>query len=137
MLIRDWSSYVCSSDLAVGPAISLPIFDGGRLSANYRGARGEYDAAVASYNEELLQALHRAADAATSLRSLGPRVQRTDAALARQEAAYRLARMTYEGRLSGYQAVLIVEDALLAAREKSTSPRLRGFVLALALAHAL
>src|SRR3546814_18531897 len=70
---------------AVGHAISLPIFDGGRLSANYRGARGEYDAAVASYNEELLQALHRAADAATSLRALGPRVQRTDAALARQE----------------------------------------------------
>src|SRR3546814_3968212 len=28
---------------SVGPAISLPIFDGGRLSARYRGARGEYD----------------------------------------------------------------------------------------------
>ncbi|WP_236036303.1 efflux transporter outer membrane subunit [Rhizorhabdus histidinilytica] len=122
---------------AVGPAISLPIFDGGRLSANYRGARGEYDAAVASYNEELLQALHRAADAATSLRALGPRVQRTDAALARQEAAYCLARMRYEGGLSGYQAVLIVEDALLAAREQSTSLRLRGFVLDIALAKAL
>src|SRR3546814_5106229 len=90
-----------------------------------------------SYNEELLQALHRAADAATSLRALGPRVQRTDAALARQEAAYRLARMRYEGGLSGYQAVLIVEDALLAAREQSTSLRLRGFVLDIALAKAL
>ncbi len=122
---------------SVGPAISLPIFDGGRLSANYRGARGDYDAAVASYNEELLQALHQAADAATSLRALGPRVERTNAALSRQEAAYRLTRLRYEGGLSGYRAVLIVEDALLAAREQSATLRLRGFSLDIALAKAL
>jgi NodT family efflux transporter outer membrane factor (OMF) lipoprotein len=122
---------------SVGPAISLPIFDGGRLSANYRGARGDYDAAVATYDEELLQALHEAADAATSLRALGTRVDRTDAALARQEAAHRLARMRYEDGLSDYQAVLISEDALLAAREQAASLRLRGFVLDIALAKAL
>jgi NodT family efflux transporter outer membrane factor (OMF) lipoprotein len=122
---------------SVGPAISLPIFDGGRLRASYRGARGDYDAAVASYNEALLQALHQAADAATSLRALGLRVDSTNAALSRQEAAYRLARMRYEGGLSGYQAVLIIEDALLAAREQSASLRLRGFVLDIALAKAL
>ncbi|MCH3141864.1 TolC family protein, partial [Listeria monocytogenes] len=69
------SNLVSSRSLigSVGPAISLPIFDGGRLSANYRGARGDYDAVVASYNEELLQALHQAADAATSLRALALR----------------------------------------------------------------
>jgi len=122
---------------SVGPAVSLPIFDGGRLRANYRGARGEYDAAVAAYDEELLQALHEAADAATSLRALGPRVDRTNAALARQTTAYRLARMRYEGGLSNYQAVLISEDALLAAREQAASLRLRGFVLDIALAKAL
>jgi NodT family efflux transporter outer membrane factor (OMF) lipoprotein len=122
---------------SVGPAISLPIFDGGRLRANYRGSRGEYDAAVAAYDAELLQALHEAADAATSLRALGTRVYRTNAALARQEAAYRLARMRYEGGLSGYQAVLISEDALLAAREQAASLRLRGFMLDIALAKAL
>ena len=122
---------------SVGPAISLPIFDGGRLRASYRGARGEYDAAVAAYDEELLQVLHEAADAATSLRALGPRVDRTNAALARQTTAYRLARMRYEGGLSNYQAVLISEDALLAARELAASLRLRGFVLDIALAKAL
>ncbi|OYY72064.1 MAG: multidrug transporter [Sphingomonas sp. 28-63-12] len=133
------SNLVSSRSLigSVGPAISLPIFDGGRLSANYRGARGDYDAAVASYNEELLQALHQAADAATSLRTLAMRVERTNAALSRQEAAYRLARLRYEGGLSGYQSVLIVEDALLAAREQSAALRLRGFVLDIALAKAL
>lgn len=122
---------------AVGPAISLPLFDGGRLSASYRGARGDYDAAVANYDDELLQALHQAADAAVSLRALDLRVERTNAALSRQEAAYRLARMRYEGGLSGYQAVLIVEDALLAAREQSAALRLRGYMLDIALAKAL
>ena len=133
------SNLVSSRSLigSVGPAISLPIFDGGRLSANYRGARGDYDAAVASYNEELLQAIHQAADAATSLRALESRVEHTNAALFRQEAAYRLARLRYEGGLSGYQAVLIVEDALLTARAQSAELSLRGFVLDIALAKAL
>jgi NodT family efflux transporter outer membrane factor (OMF) lipoprotein len=122
---------------SAGPAISLPIFDGGRLSANYRYARGEYDAAVAAYDETLLRALHEAADAATSLQALSARVRRTHAALERQEFAYRLARMRYEGGLSDYLSVLISEDALLAAREQEASLRLRGFVLDVALAKAL
>lgn len=120
-----------------GPAISLPIFQGGRLSARYRGARGDYDAAVATYDETLLQALHQAADAATSLRALHERVNRTNAAVARQEAAYSLANMRYEGGLSDYQSVLISEDALLAAREQAAALRLRGFILDIALAKAL
>ena len=32
---------------SVGPAISLPIFSGGRIEGGYRGARADYDAAVA------------------------------------------------------------------------------------------
>jgi hypothetical protein len=40
----------------VGPAITLPIFEGGRLQGQYKGARAEYDAAVASYNGVVTQA---------------------------------------------------------------------------------
>ena len=122
---------------SAGPAISLPIFDGGQRSANYTRARGEYDGAVAAYDAALLQALREAADAAASLRALGPRTRRIDAALARNESAYRLSRIRYEGGLSDYQAVLISENALLAAREQAASIRLRGFLLDIALARAL
>jgi NodT family efflux transporter outer membrane factor (OMF) lipoprotein len=122
---------------SAGPAISLPIFDGGQRSANYTRARGEYDGAVAAYDAALLQALREAADAATSLRALGPRTHRIDAALARNESAYRLSRIRYEGGLSDYQAVLISENALLAAREQAASIRLRGFLLDIALARSL
>jgi NodT family efflux transporter outer membrane factor (OMF) lipoprotein len=122
---------------SAGPAISLPIFDGGRRSTNYTRARGEYDGAVAGYDAALLQALREAADAATSLRAVGLRMGRIDAALARQESAYRLSRIRYEGGLSDYQAVLISENALLAAREQAASIRLRGFLLDIALARSL
>jgi NodT family efflux transporter outer membrane factor (OMF) lipoprotein len=122
---------------SAGPAISLPLYDGGRRGANYKRARGEFDAAVAAYDATLLEALRAAADAAASLRALDPRARQTDAALARHEAAYRLSRIRYEGGLSDYQAVLISENALLAAREQSASLRLRGFLLDIALAKSL
>lgn len=121
----------------IGPAISLPIFDGGRRAANYTHARGEYEGAVAAYDASLLKALREAADAAASLRALAPRVSRADAALARSEAAYRLSRIRYEGGLSDYHAVLISENALVVAREQAASLRLRGFLLDIALAKAL
>jgi NodT family efflux transporter outer membrane factor (OMF) lipoprotein len=122
---------------SAGPAISLPIFDGGRLAANYRGTRGAFDLAVARYDEVLLQALHDAADAATSLRMLDARQQSADAAVLRQESAYRLIRMRYEGGLGDYQSTLIVENALLEARDQAAALRLRGFVLDVALVNAL
>ena len=55
------------SDLgSAGPAISLPIFNTERLQGQLRGAHAEYEAAVATYNATLSNALREAADAATS-----------------------------------------------------------------------
>lgn len=122
---------------SAGPAISLPIFDGGWRAANYTRARGDYDGAVAAYDAVLLHALREAADVAASLRALGPRTRGLDAALGRHESAYRLSRIRYEGGLSDYQAVLNSENALLAAREQAASIRLRGFLLDIALARSL
>jgi NodT family efflux transporter outer membrane factor (OMF) lipoprotein len=122
---------------SAGPALSLPIFDGGRRRATYHRARGEYDAAVAAYDAALLHALREAADAATSLQALSPRTSRTEAAVARMEAAYRLSRIRYDSGLSDYHAVLISENALLSAREQAATLRLRGFLLDIALAKAL
>jgi NodT family efflux transporter outer membrane factor (OMF) lipoprotein len=54
---------------SVGPALSLPIFEGGRLSAQYRGATADLDAAVADYDDSVLGAVREAADAITNVRS--------------------------------------------------------------------
>ena len=52
-----------------GPTLSVPIFEGGRLKAQYKGATADLDAAVASYNASVLGAVHEAADAITNVRA--------------------------------------------------------------------
>ncbi len=122
---------------SVGPAISLPIFEGGRLRANYRGARAEYDFAVASYNEALTQALHETADAVRSLSALVDRSAATDSELAHSEESYRLAKERYQGGLVDYLTVLTTEDALLQARLADAAIHARGYSLDVALVKAL
>jgi NodT family efflux transporter outer membrane factor (OMF) lipoprotein len=52
-----------------GVAIHVPIFEGGRLRAQYRRASADLDIAVANYNDSVLLAVHESADALTRIRS--------------------------------------------------------------------
>lgn len=52
-----------------GAAVHLPIFEGGRLRAQYRGASADLDQAVADYNASVINAVHVSADAITGVRS--------------------------------------------------------------------
>ncbi len=122
---------------SIGPAISLPIFDSGRLSANLRRADAERDAAIAEYNATLTEALHQLADVAASERALDTRLHETRAALAADEDAYRVAHDRYAGGLANYQTVLIAEDAVLTQRLAVADLESRRFALDVALARAL
>jgi NodT family efflux transporter outer membrane factor (OMF) lipoprotein len=122
---------------SVGPAVSLPIFEGGRLRDQYRGARADYDDAVASYDATLVQALEELADAAASERALGVRLQESRTALAADEEAYKLIRLRYEGGLANYQSVLLAEDAVLQARVIVADLDARAFTLDVQLVQAL
>jgi len=122
---------------SVGPAISLPIFEGGRLRAQYRGAQADYDDAVATYDATLVQALQQVADAAASERALSVRLNESRAALEADEEAYKLTRMRYEGGLSNYQSVLLAEDAVLQARLTVADLEARAFTLDVQLVQAL
>jgi len=120
-----------------GPALHLPIFEGGRLRANYRSTRADFDLAVANYDDALTQALHETADAARSLSALQNRLIATDAGLARSETAYALAKKRYDGGLADFQTVLTAEDALLQAQIADTAIHMRGYSLDVALVKAL
>jgi NodT family efflux transporter outer membrane factor (OMF) lipoprotein len=122
---------------AVGPALSLPIFDGGRLRANLRGAQADRDGAVADYDSAVTEALREVADAAASAKSLQTRLAESRAALADNEAAYKIATLRYQGGLSTFQSVLLAEDALLTQRRVVSDLESRGFALDIALVRAL
>ncbi len=57
-----------AAGFAVVPGFHLPIFQAGRLSGGLEVRRAEYDQAVDSYNETLLQAAQQVADALANLK---------------------------------------------------------------------
>lgn len=121
----------------IGPAVHLPIFEGGELRANYRGARADYDLAVALYDQTLTQVLRETADAARSLAALKVRTVATDAGLARSERAYVLAKARYQGGLADFQTVLTAENIKLQAQNADMAIHVRGYYLDVALVKAL
>lgn len=121
----------------VGPAISLPIFNGGRLRGQYRGAQATYDEAVANYDDTLVKALHDVADAAVSARALQPRIDATQAAWAAAARARDSIKARYEGGLASYLDVLSSEDSLIDAQRQLADIQARAFSLDIALIRAL
>jgi NodT family efflux transporter outer membrane factor (OMF) lipoprotein len=63
---------------SAGAAIHLPIFEAGKLRAQYRAATADLDVAVADYNESVLQAVRETTDALTGIKA-------SDADLAQQK----------------------------------------------------
>jgi NodT family efflux transporter outer membrane factor (OMF) lipoprotein len=52
-----------------GPSVHVPVFEGGRLRAEYRAATAEVDAATADYDALALRAVQEAADALSQIDS--------------------------------------------------------------------
>src|SRR6185437_3914723 len=67
--------------LGIGPAISLPIFEGGRLRGNLALHQAAYDAAVEKYNATVLAAVHDVVEQLVSLHWLAEQRREQDDAL--------------------------------------------------------
>src|SRR5580704_15669011 len=120
-----------------GPAITLPIFEGGRLRGQYRGARADYAAAVDAYDATLTQALQDVADASASAQSAATQLADRRAALDAGQQAYAVARERYQGGLSPYVSVLTAENAVIDERRAFADAQSRAFSLDIALIRAL
>jgi len=126
-----------SQAAAAGPAVSLPIFNTERLQGEFTGARAEYDAAVATYNETLSMALREVADAATSRKSLDEELAAARAAVAAAAEAHQMVNSRYEGALATYLDVLSAEDLLISARRSEAELETRALILDVSLVRAL
>ncbi|WP_081768797.1 efflux transporter outer membrane subunit [Herbaspirillum sp. RV1423] len=122
---------------SVGPAISLPIFEGGRLRGQFRSASASYDEAVANYDSAVTQALQDVADVAVSEKALSGRLDRVEAAAHAAEEAYRIVRNRYEGGLANYLDVLTAQDTLLTNLRELSTLRSRMFALDVSMVRAL
>jgi NodT family efflux transporter outer membrane factor (OMF) lipoprotein len=126
-----------SRQYGAGAALSLPLFDSGRLRANLRGKSADLDAAIESYNGAVLEAVRDAADQIASLRSLERQRAEQARAQAAAESAYDLATQRYRAGLSTYLTVLSVESTVLSQRRQAVDLKARALDTQIALIRAL
>jgi NodT family efflux transporter outer membrane factor (OMF) lipoprotein len=105
-------------DYGAGPAIHLPIFDAGKIRAEYAGATADLDVAVADYNKAVLNAVRQTADALTQVKSLDGQRAEQQAALDSASRAFEVAQSRYTSGLSGQIVLLNAESLLLTARQQ-------------------
>ncbi|HMP84112.1 MAG TPA: efflux transporter outer membrane subunit [Verrucomicrobiota bacterium] len=98
-----------------GPAVTMPLFTGGRLKAEYKFAKARFDEALAQYQRTVQNAFREVSDALIAY-------QRNQEFFARQlelteanRGAADLANVRYEGGVTSYLEVLYNEQQLFDA----------------------
>lgn len=92
--------------LNAGPALALPLYNAGALTAETEAARARRDAAVAEWEQAAAGAVAEVESAALGLIEARDRRAALERALAAQAEALRLARLRYERGLTDFGAPL-------------------------------
>lgn len=120
-----------------GPALSLPIFDGGRRRATLAGADAGYDQAVAQYDKILIGAVNDIARQLTDVQSLSAQLHAQQRARDAAQAAWSLAEQRYHAGVGSYLEALVVRQQLLVADQKLADLHARQLDLSVQLVQAL
>ncbi|MDB5978610.1 MAG: MarR family transcriptional regulator [Nevskia sp.] len=121
----------------VGPAVTLPIFEGGQLRANLKGEYAQYDGAVASYNQTLNSALTDVANQIASVRAAELQLQSQTQALQQSERGYTMVRQRYSAGLASELTLLNAQAGMLGTRQRSIDLEARRRSLQIALIKSL
>jgi len=97
----------------LGPAISLPIFEGGRLRGQLGATTAAYDLEVERYNQLLSQALKSIADQIITLQSLARQQALADLSMAAAQKNVDIATRAYQRGLTNYLNVLTAQTQFL------------------------
>lgn len=126
-----------SRQYGFGPSLRLPIFDTGRLRAQLKGSAAEADAAVASYNAALLEAVRDASDQYTGLQSLRAQTAEQAEALAQSQKLLDLAQQRREAGLGSQLAVLNARLSVLQQEGQALDLRAQALTHQVNLARSL
>ena len=120
----DWPSRFW----AVGPSLSLPLFDGGQRQARFRGAKAAYEETVARYRETVLRAFAEVEDNLAAQHLLAVQYDQELAALASARKQLEISDNRYRSGLVTFLPVATAQNVTL-ERERVVA-RLRGQRLA-------
>lgn len=127
-MLFDWPSRFW----AVGPSLTLPLFEGGRLTANLRQAKAVHEETVAGYRQTVLTAFAEAEDNLAAEHLLLSQYKQVTAALKAARKQLQIANSRYSAGLVTYLEVATAENIALSSER--TSLRLRGQQLVAAVA---
>jgi multidrug efflux system outer membrane protein len=108
--LLDWKSRMAT----LGPSVSIPIFQGGRLKANLDATRAQLRQNVAAYVNQVLTAYGDVEDALTDLHALTDEVERLQRAVDASKEYLRVANSQYKNGLVNYLVIIDAERTLLA-----------------------
>ena len=95
----------------IGAALLAPIFDGGTLLHQQRGARAAYQQAAEQYRGTVLTAFQNVADTLSALEHDAESLKSTAAATAAAKTSLDLSRLRYKDGYDSYVAVLTAEQS--------------------------
>ncbi|MDO9268023.1 MAG: efflux transporter outer membrane subunit [Methylobacter sp.] len=121
----------------MGPTITLPIFEGGRLEAELKNQQAVYDAAAESYNGTLLAAVQQVADSLAEWRLTLEHDAAQDRALQAAEAEAELAGKRYQAGLSNRDGIIEAEAGLIQQRLTASELHSAHLLAAVGLIEAL
>ena len=107
--IFNWESRAWS----LGPNLSLPLFEGGRIRAGVQRARAAYQEAVALYRSQVLVAFHEVEDGLAGLRLLQEQFQAQMRAVDGARKSAELSRIRYREGLASYLEVVVADRTML------------------------
>jgi multidrug efflux system outer membrane protein len=96
--------------------VSLPVFDGGRLSGEQGVARARAEQARGQYEQTALTAMHEAADALSGLRFGRDQLAARATQVQALSSAYSMAEQRYRSGVASYLEVLDAERQLFSAQ---------------------
>ncbi|MBR7779352.1 efflux transporter outer membrane subunit [Undibacterium rugosum] len=106
-----------STIMGVGPAIHLPLFEGGRLRAQLAGKVADTDSAVLQYNQTVLNALKDAAEQLQTLQSTSLQIVQQEQAQQAAQQVLTLNRQRFEIGTSNRLPVISAELALISQQK--------------------
>jgi NodT family efflux transporter outer membrane factor (OMF) lipoprotein len=120
-----------------GPAVSLPLFNGGRLRANLKITKALYDEALYTYQQTVQNAFREVSDSLIAYqRNREFRLRQEERTQANREAAD-LATTRYQGGVTSYLEVIYNEQELFAAELNLAQARLNELLSVVSLYRAL
>ncbi|VTZ51627.1 RND transporter [Methylocella tundrae] len=104
-----------SLQYALGPSVSLPIFEGGRLKSTLELREAQQQEAAIAYHKTVLQAWHEVVDALVAYRTEQERRASLKAQVDRARQGLALSRTRYHNGLADFISVLDAERTALQA----------------------